>query len=224
MAKRGISKQERTYAILRSRILDGTYGPGHRLVIDAVARELDVSPMPVREAVRRLEAEGWVVYRANQGAQIAPIDETSWSEVMTTLAVLEGFATALAAPHVEEADIERLRAINAQMLEALDDLDVMRVSERNEDLHDLIYDRCPNSYLRRQIEATLERLSTLRSTIFVYIPARGRVSVGEHEELISMIEQRKSARAIERFAREHKLHTVRAYEERRARAASAEAG
>jgi DNA-binding FadR family transcriptional regulator len=49
-------KQERTYAILRSRILDGTYGPGQRLVIDALARDLAVSPMPVREAIRRLEA------------------------------------------------------------------------------------------------------------------------------------------------------------------------
>ena len=61
------SKQERVYVVLRGRLFDGTYGPGHRLVIDALARELEVSPMPVREAIRRLEAEGLVDYQRNQG-------------------------------------------------------------------------------------------------------------------------------------------------------------
>ena len=109
------SKQERTYAILRSRILDGTYGPGQRLVIDALARDLDVSPMPVREAIRRLEAEGWLTYQRHQGAQVAPLDEAGWMEALTTLAVLEGYATALerAAP-----DRRRHRAARARSTQA----------------------------------------------------------------------------------------------------------
>jgi DNA-binding GntR family transcriptional regulator len=209
-----LSKQERVYGILRARIVESEYPPGHRLVIDSVARELDVSPMPVREAIRRLEAEGWVVYKPNQGAHVAPLDETSWAEVMATLAVLEGFATAAAAPHLGGGDLARLREANRSMRRALADFDVIRFAEANRAFHAVIWRRCPNAYLRRQLELTLERLNTLRATIFVYIPARARVSADEHERLIGMIESGESAAAIERFAREHKLRTVRAYEHR----------
>jgi DNA-binding GntR family transcriptional regulator len=210
------SKQEAAYAVLRERVLDGTYGPGHRLVIEAIARELGVSAMPVREAIRRLEAEGWIVYQRNLGPQVKPLDAGAWTETMTTLALLEGYATATAAPLVDAADLARMRDLNAEMRAALADVDVMRAAGCNLDFHGRIYARCPNSQLRRQIEVALERLATLRRTIFMYIPMRGRVSTDEHEELIQMIERQAGADDLEEFARGHKLHTVRAYEERRA--------
>jgi DNA-binding GntR family transcriptional regulator len=208
------SKQERTYAVLRERIVDGTYGPGYRLVIDAIARELEVSPMPVREAIRRLEAEGLVKYRANHGAQVAPLDERSWKEVMTTLAVLEGYATAAAAPNLDPADLEELRSINERMEEAIKGFDAMRASQYNRQFHERIYERCDNSYLRRELELTMERLNTLRSTVFIYIPSRGHASSAEHEALLTMIEEGADPVKIERDARRHKLRTVEAYEER----------
>jgi DNA-binding GntR family transcriptional regulator len=214
------SKQERTYAILRSRILDGTYGPGQRLVIDALARDLDVSPMPVREAIRRLEAEGWVVYQRHQGAQVAPLDEDGWMEALSTLAVLEGYATALSAPHLTAADIEQARAINGKMHDALEALDVMAVSDHNLAFHRALTDRCPNAYLRRELGTIQERLNTLRSSIFMFVPTRGRVSIDEHEELVAMIERDEDPEAIERFARAHKLHTADAVRRRLAEAAA----
>ena len=51
------TKQERVYQAVRERILSGAYGPGYRVVIDAIATEFEVSALPVREAIRRLEAE-----------------------------------------------------------------------------------------------------------------------------------------------------------------------
>jgi DNA-binding GntR family transcriptional regulator len=215
-----VGKQERTYAILRSRILDGTYGPGQRLVIDALARDLDVSPMPVREAIRRLEAEGWVVYQRHQGAQVAPLDEAGWMEALSTLAVLEGYATALSAPHLTGEDVTRARAINERMREALEALDVMAVSDHNLAFHRALTDRCPNAYLRRELATIQERLNTLRSSIFMFVPTRGRVSVDEHEELVAMIERGAKSQKIERFARAHKLHTVEAVRLRLAEAAA----
>lgn len=69
-----ISKPERAYLLVRSRILDGTYAPGDRLVIDALASELGISSVPVREAIRRLEAEGRVIFRHNAGPRVAPAE------------------------------------------------------------------------------------------------------------------------------------------------------
>ena len=66
-----MSKHQRAYLLIRSRILDGTYAPGERLVIDALAGEIGISPVPIREAIRRLEAEGRVVFRHNAGARVA---------------------------------------------------------------------------------------------------------------------------------------------------------
>jgi DNA-binding GntR family transcriptional regulator len=214
------SKQERTYAILRSRILDGTYGPGQRLVIDALARDLDVSPMPVREAIRRLEAEGWVTYQRHQGAQVAPLDEASWMEALSTLAVLDGYATALSAPHLTSEDLTRARETNERMREALEALDVMAVSDHNLAFHRTLTERCPNAYLLRELAAIQERLNTLRSSIFMFVPTRGRVSIDEHEELVAMIECIEDPEAIERFARAHKLHTADAVRRRLAEAAA----
>lgn len=210
------SKQERTYAILRSRIIDGTYGPGNRLVIDALARELNVSPMPVREAIRRLEAEGWVVYERNQGPQVASVEAESWIDVMTTLAVLEGYATALSWPLLGTNEIAELRRINALMTRALEALDVGMMSEHNIAFHRAIYSRCPTAYLTQQIEQTLERLNTVRTSIFGYIPMRGRASVEEHERLVELIEAGESPLKIELYAREHKLRTITALKDRQA--------
>jgi len=70
-----LSKHEHAYTVIRQRILNGTYQPGHRLVIGTVAGELGISAVPVREAIRRLEAEGRVVYRHNVGARVAPVDD-----------------------------------------------------------------------------------------------------------------------------------------------------
>jgi DNA-binding GntR family transcriptional regulator len=217
-SEREPSKQERTYTVLRGRILDGSYGPGYRLVIDAIARELEVSPMPVREAIRRLEAEGWVIYRANQGAQVAPIDAGSWKEVMVTLALLEGYATAAAAPRIRAVDRKQLRAANKKMRGAIDRLDLMQVSHFNHEFHELIYERCPNAYLRRELNETMERLNTLRATIFVYIPTRGNQSAAEHDAIVDLIEAGADSARIEREARRHKLRTIEAYEARLAEA------
>jgi DNA-binding GntR family transcriptional regulator len=215
------SKQEWTYSVLRSRIVNGTYGAGHRLVIDAIARELEVSPMPVREAIRRLEAEGWVQYQRNHGASVSPLEDEAWAEAMDAVAVLDGYATALAAPHLRPEDLELMRAANERMRAALDEFDVVAVSEHNLAFHRAVQDRCPNHYLRLELRSTQERLNTLRGRIFMFIPGRGRASTGEHDELIAMLEGGRSAGEIEAFARRHTQRTVEVYLQRRAEMESA---
>lgn len=205
------SKQEHAYQVIRQRILDGTYGPGYRLVIDALARELGVSPVPVREAIRRLEAEGWVVYRAHAGAEVAPADPRQWEHLMEVLAVLEGAATAAAAPRLAAVDLQHLESINRAMAEALEALDVMAFGRLNRRFHFTIYAGCPNPYLIELLHQTWDRLDRIRSTIFRYVPHRGWESIEEHRQLLEMIRAGAEPEAIEAFARQHKLRTVAAY-------------
>ena len=72
MATSAPTKQQQLYEALRERILSGAYGPGFRVVIDQIAAEFAVSALPVREAIRRLEAEGLIVYRATPARRWRP--------------------------------------------------------------------------------------------------------------------------------------------------------
>src|SRR4051812_40537728 len=152
------SKQEHVYSVLRRRILDGTYPPGYRLVIDTIGQELDVSPMPVREAIRRLEAEHWVAYQRNAGARVAPRDSESWAEAIEALGLLEGFVTARAAPHITADDLAEMRRIIDEMLADVEAMDVLGLTEHNEAFHRVVWERCPNRILRREVEQAAARL------------------------------------------------------------------
>lgn len=207
----GVTKQERVYEAIRERILSGAYGPGYRVVIDALAEEFAVSALPVREAIRRLEAEGLVIYRPNAGAQVAPAEPGVFDEEMTVLAVLEGYATALAAPELTDADIGQLREINATMVSAMEQLDSLRFGRLNQEFHGTIHNRCPNATLVGMLRDVARRLDAIRRTVFVQIPYRGAESVSEHNELIELIASGASAARIEQAAREHKLHTVESF-------------
>lgn len=181
-----------------------------RLNIDALARELGVSPIPVREALRRLEAEGWVQFRPNVGALVSPVDSTSWEQAMASLAILEGAASAAAQPHLRKSDFARLRKISAEMDDAATRADPLRFSKLNRDLHDAIVGRCPNSYLLELLDQTHRRLDRVRSTMFVYLPHRSEEAVAEHAHLLMLLEEADADR-VERYARWHKLQTVEAY-------------
>jgi DNA-binding GntR family transcriptional regulator len=205
-----VNKQERTYTILRDRIHAGAFPPKARLNIEGLARELGVSPIPVREALRRLEAEGWVRFEPNHGAIVSPVDATSWEHEMTTLAILEGAATAEAAGYLRPSDLNRLRKICTDMEDVARRWDPIRFSRLNRRLHDTIAARCPNSYLRELLEQTYLRLDRIRSTMFVYLPERSAAAVREHVRLLELLEAGDRA-AIEEYARWHKMQTVEAY-------------
>ena len=207
----GVTKQERVYRALRERILSGAYGPGYRVVIDALAEEFSVSALPVREAIRRLEAEGLVVYRPNAGAQVAPADPGVFEEEMTVLALLEGLATALAAPELGPEEIQLMTEINESMVQAMERLDSLRFGRLNQEFHAVIYEHCPNGSLVTLLRDVSRRLDAIRRTVFVQIPYRGAASVTEHRALIELIAHGAPAPKIEALAREHKLHTVASF-------------
>jgi DNA-binding GntR family transcriptional regulator len=205
------TKQQRVYDAIRERILTGAYGPGYRVVIDALALEFGISALPVREAIRRLEAEGLVVYRPNAGAQVTPADPALFEDELTVLSLLEGSATALAAPHLTEADLDRLRAATDRMVDAMERMDPLVFGRHNREFHNVIYDRCPNQALVDITREVERRLDAIRRTVFTHIPYRGAMSIAEHRELIDLLAGGARADRIERAARSHKMKTVESF-------------
>src|SRR5690625_4063274 len=109
------SKAEQAYAWIREKIRTREYEPGYRLVLSTIADALQVSVVPVREAIRQLEAEGLVTYERNVGARVSTYNQAVYFETMETIAVLEGRATALSAPQLTAEDLNQARRINQQM-------------------------------------------------------------------------------------------------------------
>jgi DNA-binding GntR family transcriptional regulator len=207
---RSVNKQELTYTVLRDRIHSGAFAPQTRLNIDGLARELGVSAIPVREALRRLEAEGWVKFQPNVGAIVAPVDATAWEQQMVAVAILEGAATADAAAHLKPSDLTKLSQLAAEMEQVAAEGDAARFSRMNRQLHAAIITRCANGYLIELLEQTNQRLDRIRDTMFAYLPERSTAAIGEHARLIELLEAGDPAE-IERYARWHKLQTVEAY-------------
>jgi DNA-binding GntR family transcriptional regulator len=204
------NKHELAYRLIRERIVAAVYQPGQRLIIDALARDLNMSQVPIREAIRRLQAEGWITYRHNSGPEVANIGLEQWQSTMEVLAVLEGYATALAAEHVRDEDLAQLRQHANAMQHALEEFDLLGFSDSNRAFHRVIYVRCPNQILVERISETQAQLDAIRGTLFPSVPQRGADSIAEHLKLIELIEQRAGFTEIERYARDHKLHFLQA--------------
>lgn len=205
------SKSEQAYESILARITSGSYGPGYRLVLSTIADELDMSVVPVREAIRRLQSESLVAYERNVGATVVGIDPTVYHHTMETLALVEGFATALCAPLITAEQISKARQINEEMRTSLQNFDPVRFTKLNQEFHSVLFTNCPNPHILDLVHRGWARLGALRSSTFAYVPGRASESVAEHEEILRLIETGADADVIEKTARKHRAATLDAY-------------
>lgn len=211
-----LAKSELVYRELRSRIISGRYVTGYRLVLDQVAREMGVSPVPVREAIRRLEAEKLVTFRRNVGAEVAQINVEDYAESMETLAYLEGAATALAAPHLTPAQLDEAADTNEHMRALTHgNFDPRLFTDLNQRFHAQLCAACPNGRLKEILHNEWDRVALIRRNAFAFEPVRSQTSVQEHDYLLTLIRDGAAFEEIEQMARKHKLRTMRQFVESR---------
>lgn len=211
MAVPAVSKSERAYEFLLQQLAEGSLTPGHRLVLGHIAEQLNCSVVPVREAVRRLEAEGLVTFQRNVGATVQGVDTELMLHTMETLSVIEGAATALAAGIIPAADIAAARKLNAAMRCSLADFSPVEFTAMNTQFHAILYSHCPNPHILDLVQRGWVRLNSIRSSTFVQVPQRAHESVAEHDALLDLIDSKAPLHTIERAARNHRLNTLNAY-------------
>ncbi|SDL10594.1 GntR family transcriptional regulator [Tessaracoccus oleiagri] len=207
-----LAKSEMVYRELREKIISGRYGTGYRLVLGQIARDAGVSPVPVREAIRRLEAEKLVTFTPNVGAEVASVDVGRYAEVLEALAYLEGAATALAASHLTVDQLAVAEAINEEMRRLVEgQFDAEQFTKLNRRFHEALWVACPNKYLIEMVEHEWERIQLIRRNDFAFAPNNAPVSVREHAHLLRLIRSNDSLTEIEHAARNHKLRTRRVF-------------
>jgi len=210
-ASTGQSKSQRAYQWIKERIARQEYTPGYRLVLGAIAGELDMSVVPVREAIRQLEAEGLVTFERNVGARVSMVDDSQYRFSMQALSILEGAATALAARRLTVEDLRHARQVNARLIETLDHFDPRAFTRLNQEFHSTLFEKCANPRLLELVQAEWGRLGHLRDSTFSFVPGRAQESVQEHENIVLLIEQGAPLGEIEKAARRHRSATLDAY-------------
>ncbi|MGB3408050.1 MAG: GntR family transcriptional regulator, partial [Jannaschia sp.] len=140
-----MSQGEAAYARLVAAVRGGVYRPGDRLREVEVAERLALSRTPVREALRKLEAEGIVEHRPRLGAVIRSLSHTEVVELYEMRMVLERTAAEMAAKHANPAEIDALETLNEGIAAAIDDPD--RAAAMNSDFHRQIYLAARNAFL-----------------------------------------------------------------------------
>lgn len=202
-----LSKSQEAYELIRSRIASQEFEAGHRLVLAQLASALGMSVVPVREAIRRLEAEGIVVYEKNVGARVALISHEHYRQTMQALGIVEGAATALAAPHISRKQIAEARDLNTRISGALERFDAAEYAQLNHEFHALLYRDCPNHYLTDMVKEGWAKLGMVRDPSGVFTLERARASVTEHERILHLIEMQAPPAEIEEWVRNHRLAT-----------------
>jgi DNA-binding GntR family transcriptional regulator len=205
------SKSQRAYHWIKERIAAQEFTPGYRLVLGSIASELDMSVVPVREAIRQLEAEGLVTFERNVGARVSMVDDSQYRFSMQALSILEGAATALAARRLTESDLRRAREINERMTETLAHFDPRAFTGLNQEFHATLFAPCANPRLLELVNAEWGRLGHLRDSTFAFVPGRAAESVREHENIVHLIESGAPLGEIEKAARRHRSATLDAY-------------
>lgn len=205
------SKSEVAYEWIRARITGHMFSPGYRLVLGSIADDLKMSVVPVREAIRRLEAEGLVTFERNVGARVTLVDESEYAHTMQTLGIVEGSATALSAPLLDDDALDEAARINARMERMLDHLDAHAFTELNRQFHSVLFEPCPNPQLLDLVHRGWSRLSGIRDSTFTSIPGRAQHSVEEHADILELIRDGASPLEIELAARNHRWRTRDAF-------------
>lgn len=185
--------------VLRDAIRAGDIVSGEHLREADVARWLDISRTPVREAFHRLVSEGLLVTGPWNGAMVVELDQQRLVELYAVREALEGAAGRLAAQHASKAEIMNLFRISESEEAAKNDPD--RLVVINAELHQAIYSATHNRYLLQSLNAIADTLGLLRHSTFV-IPGSASQAHREHLDILRAIRDGDPAKA-ERLARRH---------------------
>jgi len=183
------------YASISDALRDGRFSAGERLVELELATALRVSRTPVRDALRRLEADGFVRSEPNRGYVVAdPMEDVA--HVFLIRERLEGLAAAMAAENITRPQLEDLDGLQREMeaLVAASPMDIERLVELNGELHRRITDASASPRLIRMV-ARLHPQYTSYQVLRLYSDDERRRSIQEHREILDALWQRDSDRA-----------------------------
>lgn len=171
---------------LRDAIRKGILKPGERIMEIKLAEELGVSRTPVREAIRKLELEGYVVMMPRRGTYVADMSIRDINEIFEIRTALESLSNGLAAEHITEDELEHLQRLLVIIGGYIKEGDMDKIVETDIEFHDLLYHAARNNRLVGIISNLRDQLTRFRTLSMSY-PGRLEATLDEHRAIVEAI-------------------------------------
>ena len=204
---------QRLAEALESAIVFGELAPGGRIIEEEIAARYDVSRSPVRDALRRLEADGLVVREDHRGARVTPVSRVDLDEVYLCRIELEGLAAAEAAKRWQKPADGRFAERLAAMRAAFDVRDIKRYFIANVAFTDAVHRASGNVTLERLLKSIGKQALRYRYLAYRSAPELMNVSIEGNREIVDLVIKRRGAdaRRITVKLIERSWHTIREF-------------
>ena len=171
---------------LRDAIKRGILEPGERLMEVQLAEELGISRTPVREAIRKLEQEGYVIMMPRRGTYVSSVSVHDVKEIFEIRSALESLSTGLATRRIEPDELETLQKLLVEIEGHIKDNNIEKIVETDVKFHGLLYQVSRNERLVSIISNLKEQLARFRTLSMSY-PGRLQETLEEHRKMVEAI-------------------------------------
>ncbi|MEG0273285.1 MAG: GntR family transcriptional regulator [Hydrogenoanaerobacterium sp.] len=197
------SKVDFLYESLLKSILSCEFQPGEKIIIRRVSAKYEVSETPVREALNRLTAKGYVVQTANKSfiVNVKVGNAKNLQDVLEIRGILESYATRAAIDILTDKDYDALTKINDRLQAKYEKGQFSLCAKINDDFHFYIFKSLPNKLLCDTIYEFLEKWSYTK-TVYNFTGRRIAESIKDHYEIIRLMRE-KNGTEVEKFVRLH---------------------
>lgn len=176
------------FETLRKAIINGEIKPGERLMEVAIAEQMGVSRTPVREAIRRLEAEGLVTMVPRKGTHVSELSAKDIIDVLEVRSVLDKLATSLAAKRMKPQQLRALESIHKQFVSCVEKENIEGAVKKDIEFHDAIYAASGNSRLIGVLSTLKEHIYRFR-VIYLRDMNIAEYVEQEHEEILNALRE-----------------------------------
>ena len=197
---------QKVYRVLKESIVKGFLEPGTKLLENRIAEEMQVSRTPVREAMQKLVAEGFVKTTPNQTMVVTEVSPEDVKEVLQIRGVLEGLAARIAAKKINRQEIDELGKLVAQMSLHVTEENLSFYCKVDDEFHDLILNICGNKWII-QIRDNLGSFIYRFRIKSLSVPGRLKCSLKEHQAIMEALKKHDSVEA-DRLSQVHMENTI----------------
>jgi DNA-binding GntR family transcriptional regulator len=200
------SLRESVYKKIKDEITYGVLFPGQRLIESELTKEFNASRSPIREALRQLEGEGYIIFNRNKGITVSKLSIKEVNELFDLRCLLESYAAGMAAERVTKKQRANLKDLQEKLRTAASKVDLKDWLHNNVLFHTLLYQNSGNNNLIRMID-TLNRRTYRYKYMIVRIPGHFKSYLKHHDAIIKGCEK-KDREMVEKFMKLH-LETIK---------------
>ena len=188
------SAKDLAYEYIRERIISGEYAPKEKIDDVKIAKELNISKMPIREAIQVLVAQNFLNSTPKLGTTVTEIDIKDIYQLYEPLATIQGLAARIACLSIRKENIDALLEINGRMAQAIAKDDFLTAMKIDKEFHNCVLEIAGNPYITSFSNDLIMQVQRIEY-MFLTTTTSFAVSVEEHNNLIDALKAKDEAKA-----------------------------